>query len=146
MKLTPTLLLALALSASSLAFAHTGAMKDMDMKDMDTKQCMDMMDMKEIKGMDSKNCMDMMKNMGQKTNGKAAKDATHEAAAVVKNVDAASGKVTLAHEPIKSLNWPAMTMAFAVKDKTLLEKLAVGNQIHVEFNKQGSDYVLTKVK
>ena len=143
MKLTPTLLLALALSASSLAFAHTGAMKDMDMKDMDTKQCMDMKDMK---GMDSKNCMDMMKNMGQKTNGKAAKDATHEAAAVVKNVDAASGKVTLAHEPIKSLNWPAMTMAFAVKDKTLLEKLAVGNQVHVEFNKQGSDYVLTKVK
>lgn len=143
MKLTTTLLLALALSASSLAFAHTGAMKDMDMKDMDAKQCMDMKDMK---GMDSKQCMDMMKSMDKKTHGKAATKTTHQAVAVVKKVDAASGKVTLAHEPVKSLNWPAMTMAFAVKDKTLLEKLAVGSKVDVEFNKQDSDYVITKVK
>lgn len=132
MNLTTALPLALALSASSLAFAHTGAMKDMDMKDMDAKQCMEM--------------MDMMKNMDQKTTGKAAKGATHQAVAVVKNVDAASGKVTLAHEPVKSLNWPAMTMAFAVKDKALLEKLTVGNKVDVEFKKQDRDYVITKVK
>ncbi len=147
MKRITTLMLALVLSSStSLALAHTGAMKDMDMKDMD-KQCMEMMKMMmDMKGMDSKEHMSMMKDMDPKTKGKAANAATHEAAAVVKNVDAASGKVTLAHEPIKSLNWPAMTMAFAVKDKTLLEKLAVGNKVDVEFNKQGSDYVLTKVK
>ncbi|MEO6322316.1 MAG: copper-binding protein [Polaromonas sp.] len=151
MKLTTTLLVALTLSASSLAYAHTGGMKDMDtknmdMKDMDAKQCMDMMEMMNMKGMDSKNCMDMMKNMDQKTKGKAAKKATHEAVAVVKSVDAANGKVTLSHEPIKSLNWPAMTMAFAVRDKTLLEKLTVGNKVDVEFKKQDSDYVITKVK
>jgi Cu(I)/Ag(I) efflux system protein CusF len=160
MKLTTSLTLAVALSVSSLAFAQTDAMKDMDtknmdMKDMDAKQCKEMMemmgmkdmkDMKDMKGMDSKTCVDMMKNMDKKTKGKAAKAATHEAVAVVKSVDAANGKVTLSHEPIKSLNWPAMTMAFAVKDKTLLEKLTVGNKVDVEFKKQDSDYVITKVK
>ena len=143
MKFTTSLMLALALSASGLAIAQTGAMKDMDMKDMDNKPCMDMMDKKD---MDSKKCADMMKNMDPKTKGKSAKKATHEAVAVVKSVDAANGKVTLSHEPIKSLSWPAMTMAFAIKDKTLFEKLTVGNKVDVEFKKQDSDYVITKVK
>ena len=106
MKFTAALLVTVAFSVSSLAYAQTDSMKDMDMKDMDNKPCMDMMDKKD---MDSKKCMDMMKNMNPKTKGKAAKKATHEAVAVVKNVDGGSGKVTLAHEPIKSLNWPAMT-------------------------------------
>ena len=143
MKFTTTLLIAITLAASSFAYAQTDGMKGMDMKGMDSKNCMDMMDKKD---MDSKKCADMMKNMDPKTKGKAAKKATHEAVAVVKSVDAANGKVTLSHEPIKSLNWPAMTMAFAVKDKTLLEKLTVGNKVDVEFKKQDSDYVITKVK
>jgi hypothetical protein len=50
MKLTTSLTLAVALSVSSLAFAQTDAMKDMDtknmdMKDMDAKQCKEMMEM-----------------------------------------------------------------------------------------------------
>ena len=28
------------------------------------------------------------------------------------------------HDPIKSLNWPTMIMAFGVKDKAMLDKLA----------------------
>jgi Cu(I)/Ag(I) efflux system periplasmic protein CusF len=43
----------------------------------------------------------------------------HKAIAVVKGVDAANGKVTLAHEPIESLKWPAMTMSFVLKGKSL---------------------------
>jgi Cu(I)/Ag(I) efflux system protein CusF len=46
--------------------------------------------------------------------------------AVVKGVDAANGKVRLAHEPVKSLNWPAMIMGFSVRDPALFDKLAVG--------------------
>lgn len=71
---------------------------------------------------------------------------THKAIAVVKEVDTANGKVTLDHEAVKSLNWPAMTMGFAVKDKLLLDKLMVGKKVHVEFKQQGSDYVVTAVK
>jgi Cu(I)/Ag(I) efflux system protein CusF len=105
-------------------------MKDMDMKGMD------------MKDMDAQKCSDMMKSMDKKAaNTKATK---HQADGMVKGVDA-DGKVTLAHGPVKNLGWPAMSMAFAVKDKTLLEKLTVGSKVHVEFDKQDSDYVITEL-
>jgi Cu(I)/Ag(I) efflux system protein CusF len=57
------------------------------------------------------------------TTGLAAAEelATHKTTAVVKSVDTANGKVKLAHEPVKSLNWPAMTMNFSVKDPALFD-------------------------
>lgn len=153
MKRTATLSLILALSMSGLAVAQSGGMKDMETKDMNMQKCMDMKGMKgsgmngmDMKDMDMQKCMDMMNGKDNKPQGKGAKAMTHTTAAVVKNVDAASGKVTLAHEPVKSLNWPAMTMGFAVKDKMLLDKLAVGKKVHVEFVQQGSDYVVTAVR
>ena len=85
-------------------------------------------------------------NMTPKTSAKAANPATHETTAVVKKVDAANGKVILSHKPIKTLNWPAMTMRFAVKDKALLQQLSVGSKVDVQFRKQDNDYVITKVK
>jgi Cu/Ag efflux protein CusF len=48
---------------------------------------------------------------------------------VVKAVDNAQGTVTLAHDPIKSINWPSMTMEFKVRDKTLL--VTVEDRLHV---------------
>lgn len=117
MKLTATLALALALSASTLATAQSGSMKDMDMKGMDNKP--------------------------QTHDSKAM---THQMNAVVKAVDRGDSKVTLAHEPVKSLNWPAMTMKFSVRDKTLLDKLPVGQKVEAEFVQQGSGYVITAVK
>lgn len=141
MKRTATLSLVLALSSSSLVFAQSGDMKGMDMKGMDMQKCQDMM-----KGMDMQKCQDMMNGMGNKQQSKSDKAMTHTATAVVKNIDAANGKVTLAHGPVKSLNWPAMTMGFAVKDKTLLDKLAVGKKVEVEFAKEGTDYIVTSVK
>jgi len=95
--------------------------------------------MEDMKSMDMKS-MDMGK--------KAATGAqtTHQAKATVKKVDPTTGIVTLAHEPIKSLNWPSMTMGFKVKDKALFDKLAVGNQVEVEIVKDGRDYVVTAVK
>ena len=149
MKSITTLVVALALSASGTVYAQSNGMKGMDMKNMDSKQCKEMMDkkdMKDMKGMDSEKCAEMMKGKEPKTKGKTAKGKTHEAFAVVKSVDSANGKVVLAHEPVKSLNWPAMTMAFGVKDKTLLGKFVVGSKVVVLFNKQDSDYVITKVK
>lgn len=150
MKRTATLSLILALSASSLAIAQSGGMKDMEKTDMGMQKCMDMKDsdMKgmDMKDMDAQKCKDMMNGKGSKHQAKDAKAMTHKAVAVVKEVDAANGKVTLAHEAVKSLNWPAMTMGFAVKDKMLLDKLAVGKKVNVELKKEGSDYVVTAVK
>jgi Cu(I)/Ag(I) efflux system periplasmic protein CusF len=92
----------------------------------------------------------------QKADGMAAMDmskmpastsqTSHPAVGVVKGVDAAAGKVTIAHEAIKGLNWPAMTMTFMVKDKMLFDKLTVDKKVEFQVAKQGADYVVTAVK
>lgn len=124
---TLTLLVALALGAGTALAADK--MGDMNMKDMD----MSKQKMGDMKGMD----------MGGQ---KAMPGTTHKAVGVVKEIDAKTGMVTFAHEPVKSLNWPAMSMGFAVKDKALLDKLAVGKKVEFEFVKEGKGYTVTNVK
>ncbi|MDB5992426.1 MAG: putative Co/Zn/Cd efflux system rane fusion protein [Herbaspirillum sp.] len=124
MKLIATVSLILALSASSLAMAQSGGMKGMDMKDMDMKTMP----------------MDNMKS------GSTAKAAIHQATGTVKAVDMSKGTVTIAHGPVKSLNWPAMTMTFVVKDKMFFDKLAVDKKVSIDFTNQDKDYVVTAVK
>jgi Cu(I)/Ag(I) efflux system protein CusF len=73
-------------------------------------------------------------------------DTTHKGIGVVKSINAADGTVTLAHEPIKSLNWPAMTMAFKVKDKKLIDSVAPGSKVEFTLVQSGKDYVITSIK
>lgn len=70
----------------------------------------------------------------------------HKGTGVVTNVDRNAGKVALKHDPIKSLNWPSMTMTFAVRDKALLDKVAKDRKIEFEFVQEGKQYVITSVK
>jgi Cu(I)/Ag(I) efflux system protein CusF len=70
----------------------------------------------------------------------------HKGIGVVKNINAAEGTVTLAHEPIKTLNWPAMTMAFKVKDKKLIDNVAPGSKVEFTLVQSGKDYVITSIK
>ncbi|MBI3149548.1 MAG: copper-binding protein [Betaproteobacteria bacterium] len=70
----------------------------------------------------------------------------HQAVGVVLALDAKVGSVTFDHEAVASLNWPRMRMAFAIRDKTLFSKLAVGKKVDFEFVKDGKFYVVTKVK
>ena len=145
MKLVSTATLIAALAFSAATFAQSGDMGSMKMEGKGMQECMDMKGMKgmDMKDMDAKKCQDMMKGMDAKG---TAKSAAHEADAVVKEFDAVQGKVTLAHGPVKSLGWPAMTMAFGVKDKALYDKLAVDAKVHVGFKKEGDGYVVTSVK
>ena len=124
MKRIGTAALILALFAPGFAAAQCGAMQGMDMKGMG------------MQGTDM-NCMDM---------DKKAQGVTHKAAGTVKEVDPAKGTVKLAHGPVASMNWPAMTMGFIVKDKKLFDKLAVDKKVEIEFVQQGADYVVTAVK
>lgn len=87
--------------------------------------------------------MDDMKGMDMDSKPAAT---THHASGVVKSVDASAGAVTLAHDPVETLNWPAMTMKFQVKDKALLDKLAVGKKVAFDFERSGKGYVVTAVK
>ena len=145
MKLVSTATLIAALAFSAATFAQSGDMGSMKMEGKGMQECMDMKGMKgmDMKDMDAKKCQDMMKGMDAKG---TAKSAAHEADAVVKEFDAVQGKVTLAHGPVKSLGWPAMTLEFGVKDKALYDKLAVGAKVHVGFKKEGDGYVVTSVK
>jgi len=94
-------------------------------------------------GMDMKD-MDMSKD--KKTEGKKSGSKVHKGVGTVKKVDAAASTVTIAHGPIKSMNWPAMNMTFAVKDKALLDKFSQDKKVEFEFVQQGSDYVIKSVK
>jgi len=111
----------LALSVAMIPLTRAQGMGGMDMKGMDMG--------KDKKGADKK-----------------SESKTHKGVGTVKKVDSAAGKVTIAHAPIKSMNWPAMNMTFTVKDKTLLGKLSQDKKVEFEFVQQGSDYVVTSVK
>jgi Cu(I)/Ag(I) efflux system periplasmic protein CusF len=71
---------------------------------------------------------------------------SHKASGTVTKIDAAGGKVTIAHGPVQSLKWPAMTMSFGVGDKALLEGVQPGKKVEFEFAQQGSSYVITKIR
>ena len=71
---------------------------------------------------------------------------THKAVGVVKTIDPREGKVMVAHEAVKSLDWPAMTMSFRVQDKTVLNELTPGRKIEFEFQQRGKDYVIVRAK
>jgi Cu(I)/Ag(I) efflux system protein CusF len=77
---------------------------------------------------------------------KDAAAALHHATGVVKSVDAAKGTVSIAHGPVATLRWPAMTMAFAAEDTKLLQNLKPGAKVEFEFTQQGSRYVITSIK
>jgi Cu(I)/Ag(I) efflux system protein CusF len=89
-----------------------------------------------MKGMDMKG-MDM---------DKKPQGATHKAVGIVKKIDTDRGAVTLAHGPVQSMNWQAMTMTFGVKDKRLFDKLQADKKVEFEFVQQGSNFVVTAVK
>ena len=90
--------------------------------------------------------MDEMKGMDMGKKQATATASTHKAVAMVKKVDTKAGTVTLDHEPVKTLNWSAMTMTFKVADKSLLDKMTEGKRTEVEFKQVGKDYVITSVK
>jgi Cu(I)/Ag(I) efflux system protein CusF len=87
-----------------------------------------------------------MSNMQMGKMASSVPQTSSPAVGVVKGVDPAAGQVTIAHEAIKGLNWPAMTMTFMVKDKMIFDKLTVGKKVEFQVAKQGSDYVVTGVK
>ena len=50
---------------------------------------------------------------------------------IVRKVDKASGKVTIAHGPLSNLKMPAMTMVFRVKDAAWLDRMASRHRARV---------------
>ena len=57
----------------------------------------------------------------------------------------AGDKVTISHEPIAAIDWPAMTMAFSPESPEMFRGLNVGDPVAFQFRTVGSDYVLTSI-
>ena len=69
----------------------------------------------------------------------------HSGNGTVNSVDEKLGKVNISHEPIASLNWPAMTMNFQASDVAILKELKPGMKIQFEVQKTADGYRLTNV-
>ncbi|WP_430427777.1 efflux RND transporter periplasmic adaptor subunit [Parasphingorhabdus sp.] len=56
-----------------------------------------------------------------------------------------SGTVTLSHEPVKALNWPAMTMDFKLSKPSLVRGFKKGDRIRFRFEQTGSGAVVKSI-
>lgn len=84
-----------------------------------------------------------MKGMDMKSKQSEVAPVTHHGTGTIKKIDA--GMVTLSHGPIASLNWPAMTMSFKLKNTALAKGFKVGDIVDFELVQSGSSYVVTRL-
>ena len=73
----------------------------------------------------------------------AASDMTD---AEVRKIDMEAGKLTLKHADIKSLDMPAMTMVFVVKDKAMLDKLKTGDKVKFKAINDAGKFTVTEIQ
>ncbi len=66
--------------------------------------------------------------------------------AEVRKIDGAAAKVTLRHAEIKSLDMPAMTMVFQVREKRLLDGLKVGDKVRFKAAHEGGQFIVTELQ
>ena len=70
----------------------------------------------------------------------------HRAEGTVKALDSKSGTLSIAHGPVGSLKWPAMTMDFKAANDTLLTGLQAGTGVTFEFvERSPGEWVITKI-
>ena len=77
----------------------------------------------------------------------AKPSAGHQAEGTVDAVDARTGVVMITHGPVKTLQWPAMTMEFKLANDALLKGLKPGAAVVFEFvERQPGEWVITGIK
>lgn len=70
---------------------------------------------------------------------------TAQGIGIVKSVDTKAGTVTLAHQAIPVLHWPAMTMAFKVARPELLKGLVAGASVKFDMEGDGMRQTITAI-
>lgn len=83
-----------------------------------------------------------LQSFGHAAHGSAPAAQTHRGQGKVTALDAASGTIEIDHGPIPSLNWPAMTMEFKAKDKSMLRSVKPGQAVEFEIS---GDNVLERI-
>jgi len=64
----------------------------------------------------------------------------------VRKVDKETGKVTIKHGPIPTLDMPGMTMVFRVSDPAMLDLIKAGDKINFVADKINGAYTVTRIE
>jgi Cu/Ag efflux protein CusF len=64
----------------------------------------------------------------------------------VRKIDKETGKITIRHGEIKHLDMPPMTMIFAVKDKSLLDKVKAGDKLRFMAIHENGQMLVTEIQ
>lgn len=75
----------------------------------------------------------------------AAQPAAAQGVGVIKAIDTAKGTITLQHEAIKAIGWPAMTMAFKAGSPQLLTAAKVGDRVRFGLKPNGMGGTVTSI-
>jgi Cu(I)/Ag(I) efflux system protein CusF len=66
--------------------------------------------------------------------------------AEVRKIDKAKGEITLKHGPMPKFDMPAMTMAYRLKDKAMLDGLKPGDRIKFDADGIGGAFTVTHLE
>lgn len=64
----------------------------------------------------------------------------------IRKVDKDAKKLTIRHQTIATLDMPAMTMVFQVRDAAILDQVKVGDKVRFAAEKKDGALVVTKVE
>lgn len=65
---------------------------------------------------------------------------------IVRAIDPARGSITLQHQAIAAIGWPAMTMDFKVASPALLKTARVGDTVRFSLHPDGMDSTVTAIE
>jgi Cu/Ag efflux protein CusF len=71
---------------------------------------------------------------------------TEMAEGEIRKISKDTGKLTIKHGPIKSMDMPPMTMVFTAKDPAMLDKVAVGDKVRFAVADEGGKMLVTDIQ
>ncbi|NBQ68833.1 MAG: efflux RND transporter periplasmic adaptor subunit, partial [Nitrosomonadaceae bacterium] len=84
---------------------------------------------------------------GGSAESKATTSVGHRGEGKIEDIDTKIGSLTIAHGPVSTLKWPAMTMEFKVANSSLLSALKPGMSLSFEFVERGQgEWIITAIK
>ncbi|WIG56409.1 MAG: hypothetical protein OJF61_002197 [Rhodanobacteraceae bacterium] len=93
---------------------------------------------KNMKSGQGKHGMPMGKNM-------SCAHQTAQGTGVIETIDTAKGTVTIKHQAIASIHWPAMTMTFKADPPSLLKGVKVGEKVNFTLHPAGANSRVTAI-
>ncbi len=64
----------------------------------------------------------------------------------MRRIDKVGKRLTLKHEPIRSLDMPAMTMVFRVEDAARLDRVSVGERVRFQVKQENDQVIVTALE